>query len=96
MKFEQSFHLLCTDKKKIIKTPGEEGKYLIEIRVWDTQHMKNVPSDQGRTRVHKKERFVSWSSSDQVYISKNNILKLSLDRIRKVKGASNTLRVLYK
>lgn len=88
-KFEQSFHLLSNDKKKYIKTPGEEGKHLIEIRVWDTQDIKNVPSEQWWTKINKKGRFLTSSSSDPLYISTNKILKSSLEKIKKTKGVTS-------
>ena len=70
---------------KWIKTPGEEGKYLVEIRMWDTADLKKIPSDQWWQKVNKKVKFVSSSSTDPVLIATNNLMKLALDRIKKNK-----------
>lgn len=87
-KFEQSFHLLVNDEKQWIKTPGEEGRYLVEIKITDTKDIKKVPTDEWWKKVHKKAVFLASSSQDTLYIDTNKILKNAFDRINKIKNKS--------
>lgn len=87
-KFEQSFHLLTNDEKKWIKTPGEEGRYLIEIKITDTKDIKKVPTDEWWKKVGKKAVFLTSSSQDPLYIESNKILKEAINKINKIKNIS--------
>lgn len=83
--FEQSFHLQSNNKTKWIKTPGEQGKYLVEIPLWDTSDVQNLPSTQWWQKVNKKARFLSSSLSDPLFNQSNILLKSILDRLKKTK-----------
>lgn len=85
-KFEQSFHLLSNEEKQWIKTTGEEGKYLIEIKVTDTKDLKKIPSDEWWKKVCKKAVFLASSSSDPLYVATNKILKDAFYQINKTKN----------
>lgn len=85
-KFEQTFNLQSNNKINYLKTPGENGQFLVEIKLWDTKDLKKIPSDQWWTKVSKKGKFILLSSSDPLFISINNVFKLGFDRIKTTKG----------
>ncbi len=88
-KFEQSFNFKTNDETKFLKTPGEKGQYLVEIKIWDTKDIRKTPSDQWWRRINKKVRFLLSSSSDPLFSATNNILKLGFDRIKKIKNLTS-------
>ena len=69
-----------------MKSPGEEGQYLIEIKITDTKDIQKIPSDEWWKKVARKVVFLASSSKDPLYIDVNNILKAVFNKINKIKN----------
>lgn len=72
-----------------MKTPGESGRYVVEIKLWDTEDIKSTPSNEWWMKVHKKTKYLLSSSTDPLFTSTNDLLKEGFDRIEKIKGITS-------
>lgn len=50
-----------------IKTTGEEGRYLFEIKITDTKDIKKIPADEWWKKVGRKSVYLASSSQDCIY-----------------------------
>lgn len=73
--FEQSFQLSVDGERKRLKTPVEEGLYMIEIKVTDTRDIENKKPDEWWKKINKKIIFLAQSSKDPLFVSVKNVLK---------------------
>lgn len=94
--FEQIFQISTDGKRKWLKTPGEKGMYMIEIKVTDTRDIVNVNHDEWWKKVSKKVIVLAESTNDPLFVSVKNVLKMSLDKIKNisnVKSGSYTMEM---
>lgn len=92
-KFEQSFHLTSNDEKKWLKTPGEEGLYMIDIRITDVRDLRSTPPNDWWQKVNKKMIILAQSSKDPLYVCISNVMKLGLNRLKKVPNAKSGYKI---
>lgn len=88
-KFEQSFQLTSNDEKKWLKTPGEEGLYMIDIRITDVRDLRTTSPNDWWQKVNKKMVILAQSSKDPLYISVSNVMKLGLNRLKKIQNVKS-------
>lgn len=80
----------ANDKKRYIKPSGEKESFLLRLG-YGIHETFNISKWTVVDQKHINGRIVSLSSSNSLFIFTNNLIKLSLDKIKK--GKSVTRRV---
>ena len=96
-KFEQKFEILKDGTRKWVKTPGEEGSYLIEEKLTQTADIKHELSDNWWRKVSRKVTVLASSPQDPLFVVTNDLFKLALDKIKNAKDvAHGSYKTRYK
>ena len=68
--------------KKRVKTPGEEGSFLIEVKLTQMADIKHEISDNWWQKVSRKVTVLASSPQDPLFVATNDLFKSALNTIK--------------